>query len=140
MAAKTTLRVGQKVKFGDSKNPIRTGIIKKLNPKTACISVPGSGIFDVHYRNINTKKSKAVSGRAKAKGGKGKRTTKPKLSAARRDALLLKLERAWAREERKGRAPSMSTFRSNPKKRKRKAKRNCGLPPRNRKGQFKRRR
>lgn len=106
MAAKSSLRVGQKVSFGRAGERPKSGTVKKLNPKTARIK-SGSSEYDVTYRLIN---AKARAGRTKAKSGKGRRG----VSDARRDAHLRWLEREWEQMET---LPTKS-WRSNPKKKK----------------------
>ena len=123
MAAKSSLRVGMKVSFGDKNFPTCTGTIKKLNPKTARITCPGKGTFDVSYNLIKSKSRKTSARKAGpvARKTKGKRA----LSAAakKRKAFERKLASDWEKQgDYLGRDAWSRGMYSNPAKRKRNSK------------------
>lgn len=164
MAAKSTLRVNQKVSFGDRAHGTMQGTIKSLNAKTATIAVVGKGTFYVSYNLIKSKARKTSAKKAPVKRkGKGTRraSSSRKMTAAQRKAAMSRIEAAWDEHEGSMNQDFWKSVYSNPAKKKRrkakknpsvrrastkrkstkrKARKNCGWssnPPRDSKGRFK---
>lgn len=109
MAAKASLRVGQKVYFGDKNHPLREGWVVKLNQKTARVRTRNGDEYQAGYRDISTGRTKPK----KARKGKGKRAS---MSAAKKRRLQQELAADWARQERYLPADWERSIRSNPRK------------------------